>query len=127
PWRDTLKGAAATVAPLAPRGSQGGDLGNRVDARIDCTPDAAGDDEYGHGTHLAGVIAGNGSASGGKWRGVAPAAHLISVKVAGADGSTDVSVVIAALQWIVTHRDLYNIRVLNLAFGTDGIQPYALD
>jgi serine protease AprX len=123
----TVKGAGVTVALLDTGVSQVDDLGNRVDARIDFTPRGAGDDEFGHGTHLAGVIAGDGSDSGGKWRGVAPAAHLISVKVAGADGSTDVSVVIAALQWIVTHRDLYNIRVLNLAFGTDGVQPYALD
>jgi serine protease AprX len=121
------RGAGVTVALLDTGVSQVDDLGARVDARIDFTPGGAGEDAYGHGTHLAGVIAGNGSASGGKWRGVAPAAHLISIKVAGADGSTDVSVVIAALQWIVTHRDLYNIRVLNLAFGTDGDQPYALD
>jgi len=122
-----LKGAGVTVALLDTGVSQVGDLGKRVDARIDFTPGGAGDDGYGHGTHLAGVIAGNGAASGGKWRGVAPMAHIVSVKVAGADGSTDVSVVIAALQWIVTHRDLYNIRVLNLAFGTDGDQPYVLD
>jgi serine protease AprX len=121
------RGAGVTVALLDTGVSQVDDLGARVDARIDFTPGGAGEDAYGHGTHLAGVIAGNGSASGGKWRGVAPAAHLISIRVAGADGSTDVSVVIAALQWIVTHRDLYNIRVLNLAFGTDGDQPYALD
>ena len=133
-WRKSIrlsqvgaKGAGVTVALLDTGVAQVQDLGDRVDARIDFTPGGAGDDEYGHGTHLAGVIAGNGSASGGKWRGVAPQAHLISVKVAGADGSTDVSVVIAALQWIVTHRDVYNIRVLNLAFGTDGVQPYSLD
>jgi serine protease AprX len=133
-WRKAIRlgqvnvnGSGVTVALLDTGVSNVDDLGTRVDARIDFTPDGAGDDEYGHGTHLAGVIAGNGSDSGGKWRGVAPGAHLISIKVAGRDGATDVSVVIAALQWIVTHRDLYNIRVLNLAFGTDGVQPYALD
>ena len=103
------------------------DLGERVVARVDFTPDAGGDDAYGHGTHLAGVIAGNGAASGGKWRGVAPGAKLVSVKVAGPDGSTDVSVVIAALQWVVTHRVQYGIKVLNLSFGTDSVQPYAID
>ena len=71
------------------------------------------------------VIAGNGAASGGKWRGVAPGAPLVSVKVAGPDGATDVSVVIAALQWVVTHRAQYGIKVLNLSFGTDSVQPYA--
>jgi serine protease AprX len=122
-----VKGGGVTVALLDTGVSRVDDLGDRVDARIDFTPNGAGGDGYGHGTHLAGVIAGNGSASSGKWRGVAPGAHLVSIKVAGRDGSTDVSVVIAALQWIVTHRDAYNIRVLNLAFGTDGDQPYALD
>ena len=73
------------------------------------------------------MIAGDGSASGGKWRGVAPGANLVSVKVAGADGATDVSVVIAAIQWVVSHREQYGIRVLNLSFGTDSIQPYAVD
>jgi serine protease AprX len=133
-WRKAIRlgqvnvsGSGVTVALLDTGVANVDDLGRRVDARIDFTPNGAGDDEYGHGTHLAGVIAGNGSDSGGKWRGVATGAHLISIKVAGRDGSTDVSVVIAALQWIVTHRDLYNIRVLNLAFGTDGVQPYALD
>ena len=76
---------------------------------------------------MAGVIAGNGAASDGKWRGVAPGAKLVSVKVAGPDGSTDVSVVIAALQWVVTHRAQYGIKVLNLSFGTDSLQPYAID
>jgi serine protease AprX len=133
-WRKAIRlnqvnvdGSGVTVAMLDTGVSQVDDLGDRVDARIDFTPGGNGEDAYGHGTHLAGVIAGNGSDSGGKWRGVAPGAHLISIKVAGADGSTDVSVVIAALQWVVTHRDLYDIRVLNLAFGTDGDQSYALD
>ena len=103
------------------------DFGDRVVARVDFTPGGNGDDEYGHGTHLAGVIAGNGAASGGKWRGVAPGAQLVSVKVAGPDGATDVSVVIAALQWVVTHRAQYGIKVLNLSFGTDSVQPYAVD
>jgi serine protease AprX len=133
-WRKAIRlnqvsvdGSGVTVALLDTGVSQVDDLGQRVDARIDFTPGGAGEDAYGHGTHLAGVIAGNGSDSGGKWRGVAPGAHLISIKVAGADGATDVSVVIAALQWVVSHRDQYHIRVLNLAFGTDGDQSYALD
>jgi serine protease AprX len=58
---------------------------------------------------------------------VAPGAHLISVKVAGYDGATDASVVIAALQWVISHRAQFNIRVLNLSFGTDATQSYAVD
>ena len=135
-WRKTIRlgavpigidGSGVTVAMIDTGVARVEDLGDRVVARVDFTPGGAGDDEYGHGTHMAGVIAGDGSASGGKWRGVAPGAGLVSVKVAGADGSTDVSVVIAALQWVVTHRAEYGIRVLNLSFGTDSLQPYAID
>jgi serine protease AprX len=135
-WRKTIRlgqvpdgidGSGVTVAMIDTGLAQHPDFDNRVLARVDFTPGGAGDDEYGHGTHLAGVIGGDGGASGGKWRGVATRAKLVSVKVAGADGSTDVSVVIAALQWVVTHADNYGIRVLNLAFGTDSVQPYALD
>ena len=122
-----IDGTGVTVAMIDTGVAQVEDLGARVVARVDFTPGGAGDDEYGHGTHLAGVIAGNGAASDGKWRGVAPGAKLVSVKVAGPDGSTDVSVVIAALQWVVTHRAQYGIKVLNLSFGTDSVQPYALD
>jgi len=122
-----IDGSGVTVAMIDTGVTHHEDFGNRVVARVDFTPGGAGDDQFGHGTHLAGVIAGDGGASAGKWRGVAPGADLVSVKVAGADGSTDVSVVIAALQWVVTHRDQYGIKVLNLSFGTDSIQPYAID
>jgi serine protease AprX len=84
-------------------------------------------DSYGHGTFLAGLIAGSGHASGGKYTGVAPAARLVSVKIAGRDGSADVSTVIAAIQWVVSFRKQYGIRVLNLSLGTDSTQTYHLD
>ncbi|MDQ3660123.1 MAG: S8 family serine peptidase [Actinomycetota bacterium] len=82
-------------------------------------------DTYGHGTHLAGIIAGSGEG----FEGVAPGARVVSVKVAGATGATDVSQVLAAIDWVVQHRSDagLNIRVLNLSFGTDGIQPYTID
>jgi serine protease AprX len=79
-------------------------------------------DTYGHGTHMAGLIAGRDV-------GMAPGARLLSLKVADASGATDVSQVIAAIDWVVEHRrdNGMNIRVLNLAFGTDGVQDYRLD
>lgn len=84
-------------------------------------------DSYGHGTFVAGLIAGDGSSSGGTVRGVAPGAHLISVKVAGRDGSTDVSTILAAIEWVVTYKDAYGIKVLNLSLGTDSTQSYRVD
>src|SRR3954468_13305397 len=89
--------------------------------------DATCDDLYGHGTFMAGIIAGNGSASGGKYVGMAPGAGIISIKVAGATGASDVSTLIAALQWVVQNKALYNIRVLNLSLGTDSTQSYTID
>jgi Subtilase family len=95
-------------------------------------------DTYGHGTHLAGLIAGRDSSIkptkedeevNDHFVGAAPGARIVSIKVAASDGATDVSQVIAAIDWVVQHRntDGLNIRVLNLSFGTDGTQDYRLD
>ncbi len=94
-------------------------------------------DTYGHGTHLAGIAAGvDDAAPDDYWDapdevfvGMAPDARILNVKVASSDGSVDVSQVIAAIDWVVQHRndDGMNIRVLNLAFGTDGLQDYTID
>lgn len=93
-------------------------------------------DAFGHGTHLAGVIAGRDpeivrgrQPDPARFAGIAPDAHLVSVKVATRDGATDVSQVIAAIDWVVQHRNDpgLNIRVLNLSFGTDSLQDPRLD
>jgi serine protease AprX len=89
-------------------------------------------DTYGHGTHMAGIIAGQDPATGAessRFNGVAPGAHLINLKVAAADGASDVSQVIAAIDWAVAHRNDpgLNIRVLNLSFGTESLQAANLD
>jgi serine protease AprX len=124
---DVYDGTGVTVALLDTGVTQSEDLDDRVVARVDLTPEQDGFDRYGHGMHMSGIIAGTGADSGGQWTGVAPGANLVSVKVAGPDGSTDVSVVIAGLQWVVANRSTYNIRVLNLAFGTDSVQSYSID
>jgi hypothetical protein len=94
-------------------------------------------DTYGHGTHMAGIIAGRDDAvpspvrkgNHDRFLGMAPDARIVSVKVADAHGVTDVSQVLAAIDWVVQHRrdNGMNIRVLNLSFGTDGVQDYLLD
>ena len=71
---------------------------------------------------MAGLIGGDGTSSDGKYSGVAPRAKLVSVKVAGYDGSTDISKILAGIQWVVSHKDAYGIRVLNLSLGSDSAQ-----
>jgi serine protease AprX len=74
-------------------------------------------DSYGHGTFVAGLIAGDGASSAGKYSGEAAGANLVSIKVAGADGMTDLATLIAGLQWAVDHQSRYGIRILNLSLG----------
>jgi serine protease AprX len=115
----------------------GGDTGQGVtvavlDTGIDNLPDFAGrliggvdltgennpfQDDYGHGTFVAGLIAGDGASSGGRYAGEAPGADLVSIKVAGANGVTDLARLILGLQWAVANRVTDNIRVLNMSLG----------
>jgi len=87
-------------------------------------PDLRGLDAFGHGSHMAGVIAGNDAATG--YQGVAPGARLVSVKVAGADGVTSLVRVLMALDWVRRNRNSggLHIRVLNLSFGVDSRRSY---
>jgi serine protease AprX len=94
-------------------------------------------DGYGHGTHMAGIIAGHDAgayvspyaAAQGAFLGVAPNARIVSVKLADAYGATDVSQVIAGIDWVVQHAhdNGMNIRVINLSFGTSSMQDAAID
>ena len=75
-------------------------------------------DDNGHGTHVAGIIGGNGYSSKGKYMGVAPKCNLIAVKVLDQKGDGNISDVLAGLQWIIDNRKKYNIRVVNVSVGT---------
>jgi serine protease AprX len=109
------------------------------DLSIEGNGSLAQQDSFGHGTHLAGIIAGRGAsnpavdlpgAPASVQLGIAPDAGLLSVKLATTDGSTDVSQVIAALDWVTEHQtapDGSRVRVVNLSFGTDSAQQYQLD
>ncbi|GAA0798472.1 hypothetical protein Sya03_48640 [Spirilliplanes yamanashiensis] len=78
-------------------------------------------DAYGHGTHMAGIIVANDTATGTK--GLAPDVKLTSIKVGTSNGTVDVSQVIAAVDWVVEHKndDAANpIKVINLSYGSGG-------
>jgi len=124
---DWWEGDGVAVAAIDTGVVPNRDLDERLRARVDFTARHDGIDRFGHGTHIAGLIAGDGSNSEGAYEGAAPETDLVSVKVAGWDGATDVTTVIAALQWVVSNRDRYGIRVVNLSWGTDGVQPTDVD
>jgi serine protease AprX len=87
-------------------------------------------DEFGHGTHIAGIIAGSAagiSPTSLYKNGVAPGAHLVNVRVLGREGVGYTSDVIAGIQWVVANRTTYKIRVMNLSLGHPIVAPCVLD
>jgi serine protease AprX len=121
------------AAQLAAQGDTGQGVAVAVlDTGIDNLPDFAGrliggvdltnagnpyQDSYGHGTFVAGLIAGSGASSNGQYQGEAPGASLVSIKVAGADGTTHLGMLISGLQWAVDNQGSYGIKVLNISLG----------
>lgn len=93
------------------------DFGNRLLTSVDFTGSGSTADEYGHGTMVAGLIAGNGYNSEGYYRGVAPEASVVSLKVLDAAGEGRTSDVIRAIEWAVDHKNAYGIDLLNLSLG----------
>jgi serine protease AprX len=124
------------VAPVKALG-QAGKVVNGPDLSFESqAPNLRNQDTFGHGTHMAGIIAGRDpeipagkESTSASFVGVAPGAHLVNLRVAAADGAVDVSQVIAAIEWAITHRNDpgVNVRVLNLSFGTDSLQDPKLD
>jgi serine protease AprX len=107
-------------------------LTNKVVANVSLiTGDPSVQDAFGHGTHVAGIIAGSANAAAsvtGLFNGgVAPGVQLINVRVLGADGVGRTSDVIAGIQWAIANRARYNIRVINLSLGHPVMEPAATD
>jgi serine protease AprX len=120
-WAAGGTGAGVTVAVLDSGILSDPDLtqpSNRILARANFADPLGGStDPGGHGTHVAGTIAGNGTRSAGQFVGVAPAANLVDVRVLDAQGRGRMSSVIMGMQWTLDHQAQYGIRVLNLSLG----------
>ena len=84
-------------------------------------------DDNGHGSHVAGIIAGNGYDSNGEKAGIAPNASLVSLKVLDANGQGTISNIIAALNWVAVNAKTYNIRVVNMSVGAEIHESYWTD
>ncbi len=143
-WDDGFTGAGVDVAVIdtgvAPIEGLAtpGKIINGPDLSLESqAPNLAHLDTNGHGTFIAGLIAGKDSSLAAavlgrpadQYRGVAPDARIVSVKVGTADGGVDVTQVIAAINWVVDHRhdNGMNIRVLNLSYGTNSTQSSSVD
>jgi serine protease AprX len=121
---DLDAGAGVGVALVDTGVTEVEDLRGRVVQGPDLSGEGDGVDRYGHGTFMAGLIAGDGSMSAdapSRHVGVAPGAHVVSVKVAGADGATNLSRVLDGIGWAVANADEHAIRVLNLSVAVPPI------
>jgi serine protease AprX len=101
--------------------------GSRIIQNLDFTGEGRTDDPYGHGTHVASTAAGNAHIAGGAYTGIAPAANLINVRVLGAQGQGAISDALAGIDWCITNKNYYNIRVLNMSFGAIAVDSYVND
>ncbi len=120
PWHDDLTNRRSSTS--YPWGNQ------RVSAFVDfVNGHTAPYDDEGHGTHVAGIIAGNGYDSLGQKAGVAPDASLVSLKVLDATGGGTISNILAAFDWILANHTQYNIRVVNMSVGAGIHESYWTD
>lgn len=79
-------------------------------------------DDNGHGTHVAGIIGGDGFESEGKYEGIAPLCNIVAVKVLGKNGTGNISDVLAGIQWVLDNKEKYEIKIMNLSVGMEDVE-----
>ncbi len=130
-WTSGNIGAGVGVAVIDTGVSPMNDFSGRLVHGPDLSGEGSIVDNYGHGTVMAGIIGGSGADSAtntnGAYAGVAPGATLVGVKVAGHNGAADVSTMLEAMHWVSAYKDQFNIRVLNLSWGTTSTADPATD
>jgi serine protease AprX len=126
-----LQGTSISVAVVDSGVNPNGDLYTNMgvnrqiaDVRFNSDYNQSTSDGYGHGTHVASIIGGDGSESGGKYIGVAPLVNIINVKVSNDDGSAMMHDIVAGLEWVLENRDAYNIRVVNISLNSSVAESY---
>lgn len=120
-----LQGQGVTVAVVDSGINAHNDLSGRIVVANEFSGNTTNtQDGFGHGTHIAGIIGGNGKDSGGKYIGVAPKVKLVNVKVSDDRGAASMSDVIAGLQWVYQNKANYNIRVVNLSLVSSVPESY---
>ncbi|HEY1240027.1 MAG TPA: S8 family peptidase [Bryobacteraceae bacterium] len=131
-WNYGWTGTGVGVAVIDSGITKTSDFGSRIVYSESFVDDTDPGDDYGHGTHVAGIIGANGANSTGSsytrtFKGIAPNVNLINLRVLDANGSGDESDVIAAIQRAIQLKNSYNIRVINLSLGRPVYESYTLD
>jgi len=126
-WHGGTAGAGVTVAMVDTGVADVPDLAGRVVAAANITRESSFLDTFGHGTFQAGLIAGTGASSNGRYVGVAPEAQILSVKVADATGGTTLGQVLAGVQLVDWSAQRFNVRVMLLAIDSDSPFPPEID
>jgi serine protease AprX len=121
------QGQGVTVAVLDSGIAPNPDLPAAVFGVDAATGTLALGDKGGHGTHVAGIVAGTGQQSGGAYEGVAPAARVLMVKVTDDQGSATYASMIRGLAWVVANARAYDIKVANMSLGATPVGGYAAD
>ena len=117
--RGSLLGRGVGIAVLDTGIFPHEDLEHRVACFRDFVNDAAGAyDDNGHGTHVAGIAAGSGVSSKGRYHGIAPKSHIIGCKVLDEQGNGNTKDVLKALRFCIDNRERYQIRIVNISIGT---------
>jgi len=94
------------------------DFGRRITYFLDFIRDRRNIyDDNGHGTHIAGIIGGNGKSSNGRFMGIAPRCHFIIIKILDKKGNGNTENVVQAIEWLVRHKEAYKIRIVNISIG----------
>jgi serine protease AprX len=127
-WELGYTGQGVTVAVIDSGVADGADFAGSDDSRI-IYQQAFNDsltlsDQNGHGTHVAGIIGGNGANRAGLYAGVAPGVNLISLNVINSRGLAYESDTLLAMQWVLENHEDYNIRVVNLSINSTVLQSY---
>ncbi|MFI3177243.1 MAG: S8 family serine peptidase [Eubacteriales bacterium] len=127
---NSLTGDGVTIAVIDTGVSLHPDFGNRVIAFQDFTAQGhtlhRAYDDGSHGTHVCGVLAGNGSCSRGKWRGMAVKANLVVAKVLDCHGDGAIKNLLQAIEWIESTRALYHTKIVNISMGIGELEDMQL-
>ncbi len=123
-WEMGITGAGVGIAIIDSGITADADFNNLVASVAFNDNTSITEDMYGHGTHIAGILSGNGHDSAGVYRGIAPDAQIINIKISDENGMAYESDTVEAMQWILEHKDQYNIRIVNLSVQSSAPVSY---